>query len=182
MKKKQHINFIEKQFQSIVKSNDLIEIRLFQVNDNYFGFPKQKRWIIDGGIELKFKNTTFSLAWNPDEASFTFENKRFEEIYNKDNFTELKADFIKSLNQKKVTKAKLKWLEYDVILDYTMSTKKESKLVELIMEFESNERIQIATVFYKIGEKNSIENYSYDISEELLIVLDTEIETIINNN
>ncbi|WP_225034830.1 hypothetical protein [Winogradskyella sp. SM1960] len=42
----------------------------------YLKFPKIHLWIIDGGIELKFRNTTFSLAWNPDKASFIFENKK----------------------------------------------------------------------------------------------------------
>ncbi len=176
---KQYLNFTEKQFQSVIESNDLIEIKLFQVNDDYFGFPEKKLWIIDGGIELKFRNTTFSLAWNPDKASFIFENKKFDEIYNEDNYTELNTDFIKNLNQSKITNAKLKWLDYDIILDYTMATKKEPKLVELKLEFESNESIQIATVFYKIKENSSPENYSYDISGELLIALNNEIE--INN-
>lgn len=173
------MNFTEKQFQSTFKSSDLIEIKLFNVNDNYFGFPKKGLWIIDGGIELKFRNTSFSLAWNQDTDSFSFENKSFDKIYEEDNYTELDVEFIKVLNKKKISNAKLKWVEYDIILDYTMATKKESKLVELKLEFESNEKIQIATIDYELEENSSPKNYSYDINGELLISLNNEIE--INN-
>jgi hypothetical protein len=173
---KQYVNFTEKQFQSTIESTDLIEIKLFNVNDNYFGFPEKGYWIIDGGIELKFSNTTFSLAWNQDTDSFSFENKSFEKVYAEDNYTELDAEFLKILNQKKISNAKLKWVEYDVILDYTMATKKESKLVEIKIEFESNVKIQIATVDYELEENSSPKKYSYDINGELLIALNNEIE------
>ncbi|MCK0110492.1 hypothetical protein MWU58_14430 [Flavobacteriaceae bacterium S0825] len=176
---KQNTNFIEKQFQLNIESSDLIKIKLFQINDDYFGFPKKNFWIIDGGIEIKFRNTTFCLAWNQDKASFSFENKSFDKIYGEDNYTELNADFIKNLNQKKICNANLKWLEYDIILDYTMATKKESKLVEINIEFESSESLQIATVRYEIEENSSPRNYFYDINGELLIALNNKIE--INN-
>jgi len=172
---KQNAKFIEKQFQSIIKSNDLIEIKLFQVNEDYFGFPKKGFWIIDGGIELKFRNTTFSFAWNQDTDSFSFENKKFNEIYKDNNYTKLDAKFIKVLNLKKINNAKLKWVKYDVIIDYTMATEKEFKLVELKLEFESDEKIQIATIDYELEENSSPKNYFYNINRELLIALNNEI-------
>ena len=92
---KQKIRCIEKQFLLAIKSNDLISIKLFQVNDNYFGYPENNLWIIDGGITLKFKDTTYSLAWNQDTDEFSFENQCFEKIYEDDNYTEIDIEAVK---------------------------------------------------------------------------------------
>ncbi|QXP58660.1 hypothetical protein [Olleya sp. HaHaR_3_96] len=176
---KQKIRCIEKKFLLAIKSNDLISIKLFQVNDNYFGYPENNLWIIDGGITLKFKDTTYSLAWNQDTDEFSFENQCFEKIYEDDNYTEIDIEGLKGCNQNKITNAKLKWTDYDIILDYTMATKKESKLTEIIIEFESGDFLQIATVDYTLEKNSRAKNYSYDIHGELLISLNNIIE--INN-
>jgi len=175
---------IEKHFSSTIKLSPLIDFKIFQVNERYFELPKKNQWIIDGGIELQFPSAVFCLGWSLDYDSFIFKNKKFEEIYTENNFIELNGGNINKLKKmikNTIVEAKYKWIDYDVILDYTMATKKESRLVELIIKFKSNDIVQFSIVDYHLEENSSPKNFSYDINGELLIALNNN-EIIKNNN
>ena len=171
---KQREKLIEKQLNAVIKSHPLVDFKLFQVNENYFELPEKNQWIIDGGIELSFPYSVFSIGRNQDVDSFTFEKKKFEDIYSEDNFVELNSGNIsrlKKLINIKISEIEYKWIEYDVIVDYTMATEKESRLVELKVKFESNDVIHLATVDYELEENDSPKDFSYDINGEILIAL-----------
>jgi len=96
---------------------------------------------------LQFPSAVYCLGWSLDYYLFIFENKKFEEIYTENNFIQLNGGNINKLKKmikNTIVEAKYKWIDYDVILDYTMATKKESRLVELIIKFNSNDIVEIS--------------------------------------
>ncbi|WP_109435945.1 hypothetical protein [Aquimarina sp. AU119] len=72
----------EKQFDSILKSGKLLEVKLFQVNDKFFELSEGKQWIIDGGIELTFPAGKVTLGWSTKEEVFCLEFRAFSDLYN----------------------------------------------------------------------------------------------------
>jgi len=173
---KQPEKLIEKQLNSIIKSSPLLDFKLFQVNASHFEFPEKNQWIIDGGIELSFPYTVFCIGWSQDFDSFIFQKKKFKEIYTENNYVELNTGNINGLKKmimNTIEKVEYKWIDYDVVLDYTMVTKKESRLVELKIKFESNDILHFATIDYELDENGSPNDYSYDINGELLIALNS---------
>jgi|GEM_PF-1960727 len=173
---------IESTFRKTIGSYPLREIRLFQVNDHYFHYPTRKFWLIDGGVELVFGHTTYSLAWNPNFGGFTFANKGFEEIYTEENFKVLETIEFLNSPAKRVEQAQFKWNEIEVIQDYTMATKMEVFLEELFLNFGKNESLQIAGIDYDLEPESGPVNFVYDVGGELLVSFNHPYEIIRPDN
>ena len=57
-----------------------------------------------------------------------------------------------------------------------MKLEKVSKIVEVILYFENNETLQIATINYDYEKDKPLKNYRYDITGELLISLNNIVK------
>lgn len=161
----------------IMGSGNLTDVKLFQVNDSFFELPEGK-WIIDGGIELVFPDGTICFGWNKSISSFDLNTSKFEVLYKGSEYTELRNENIDQLNKlthKRVTNHTLRFLDFEFIVDYTMKTKKESRLVEMILNFEDGSALQLSTIDYLIEPGKSPVNFCYSISHELLISVDEYI-------
>ena len=164
----------EEKFQQLFLSNKIGEIKIYQVNEIYFDMSENQHWIIDGGIEFKFGDKFFSIAWSSYDDCFHYDLKRVKEIYTGDNIFELKEGEIQKVKTfvgAKPADVKFKWQEYDVVLDYTMKTRKEWRLVEIKLEFPYDRKLQVSTIGYSLDAKKSPVDYTYLITEELLLSL-----------
>lgn len=165
---------LEKELYQFLTSGKIEEIKLYQVNEYYYDLSKKLHWIIDGGIEFKFPHGFFSVAWSSFNDSFHYEAKPIREIYTADNIFELEegeVQKIKDFTKEKIVDVKFKWQEYDVVLDYTMKTKKEFRLVEVKLEFSYKRVLQISTIDYSLDTNNSPVKYVYWIVGGLLLSL-----------
>jgi hypothetical protein len=166
----------EKEIHRVLTSGTLLEVTLLQVNETYYDFSDQNYWILDCGIELKFPYETFSIGWSSEHDFFQFELKEIKELYTQDNVISLREgeiQTIKGLIGDKVVDSEFVWLEYDVVIDYTMKTQKEAILVEVRLKFESGRSLQISTIDYDLNEEEVPVNYRYYPNEGLLLSLDT---------
>ncbi len=170
------IKSIENQFKSSMTDAKLVDIRLFQVNDYYYNLPDKKLCIIDAGIEFIFDLDSFSFAWNQELEAFNFRKNEFIQTYQDDNFRELNHELIKSLGKDKIVEVDFKWIDYEIIIDYTMTTKKESGLVEILLTFESGDSLQIATVGFEFNKDNFPDKFYYDITGQLLLSVNNYID------
>ncbi len=164
-----------KQFETIIYSGDLISIKLFQVNEDYFYFEKDRKWIIDAGVELTFPKGIVCLGWNTNLEGFSFENKNFSLFYNESNYSELNHKEIEKLIGNEVIEYEFKPLEFEYIADYTMKVQKEIRTVELILRFKNNSVLQLSTMDYDLTEHSGPINYRYHISSSILVTLDNLI-------
>ncbi len=171
------MNVKEKQLDSILKSGKLLEIKLFQVNDNFFEFSGGSQWIIDGGIELTFPVGKITVGWSTKEEMFCFELKAFSDLYNSFDYLELHNESINNLKNiligNKLIETSYKWITYEYVIDYLMNTKKETSIAELSIVFNSGDRLQIAAINYDIESAEKSKNYRYDVSRELFVSLNT---------
>jgi hypothetical protein len=170
------IKSIENQFKSSMTDAKLVDIRLYQVNDHYYNLPDKKLCIIDAGIEFIFNLDSFSFAWNQELGAFNFRKNEFIQTYQDDNFRELNHELIKSLGKDKIVEVDFKWIDYEIIIDYTMTTKKESGLVEILLTFESGDSLQIATVGFEFNKDNFPDKFYYDITGQLLLSVNNYID------
>ena len=170
---------LKQKIESIAFSEALLEVNLYQVNDNFFELPDEGFWIIDAGIELKFLSGTISAAWSSELEHFVFDYKPVKEIYTGDNLCQLQNENILGLNKyvgKKIYDVKFKSLEFEYVPDYTMRIEKEEHFVELILEFEDNSQIQIAFVNYELQKNKAPRGFSFSIITELLIATKQIVE------
>lgn len=171
-------NNILKQIESILYSGKLEQIRLFQINENYFEFPEDQLWIIDGGIELSFPNGTLTIAWASEIDMFIFQTKKFELIYKDYNYIELdvtNSELLENLLYKNITNIKFHQTEMEYIIDYSMKTELQKTLVGVTLTFNNKNTLQLSTVGIDSLLKNAPLTFYYDLESYLLIALDSKV-------
>lgn len=162
----------QEELEKILFSGPLKELNFYQVNDIFFEFPEDGYWIIDTGIELKFRDGIVSAVWSLELESYVITNNSIKDIYLQNNLVELENENI--LNLKKfvglnIIDANFKMLEFEYMADYTARIEKENRFVELILEFENKSKIQVAFINYKLQENKRPTDFSFDISTNLLV-------------
>jgi len=163
----------------ILLSGPLQEITFYQVNDTFFEFPNDEVWIIDGGVELKFPYGIVSAAWNPEFETYIIKNEFVKNICNLNNLYMLENNAILKLKRfigQKVINVGFETREFEFIVDYTMKTEKEKRLVELLLTFQNTMQIQIALIDYLLEVNKAPKDFTFDISTELLISTKNIIE------
>ncbi len=156
----------------ILFSSPLVELNFYQVNDNFFEFPEDGYWIIDAGVELKFRNGVVSAAWSSELESYVIQDKSVKDVYSQNNLFQLENENILKLKKfvgLNIIDANFKSLEFEYVADYTMRIEKENRFVELALMFENKSEIQIAFIDYKLEENKRPMNFSFDIATDLLI-------------
>ena len=165
-------------FESIFLSSELIDLKIFQVNDFYYHEESENLFIFEG-IEFKFNKGFFSIGFSSEYEYNMFQATPFTELYDNENEEEINIEETKKMSNligKKVVDVKFKTLDFNEIIDYTMKLEKTSKIVEVILHFENNETLQIATINYDYEKDKPPKNYRYDITGELLISLNNIVK------
>ena len=108
----------------ILFSSPLMELNFYQVNDSFFEFQEDGYWIIDTGIELKFRDGIVSAVWSTELESYVITDNSVKDIYRQNNLFELENENI--LNLKKfvglnIIDSNFKMLEFEYVADYTIN-------------------------------------------------------------
>ena len=165
-------------FESIFLSSELIDLKIFQVNDFYYHEESENLFIFEG-IEFKFNKGFFSIGFSSEYEYNLFQATPFTELYDNENEEEINIEETQKMSNligKKVVDVKFKTLDFNEVIDYTMKLEKVSKIVEVILHFENNETLQIATINYNYEKDKPPKNYRYDITGELLISLNNIVK------
>lgn len=165
-------------FESIFLSSELIDLKIFQVNDFYYHEKSENLFIFEG-IEFKFNKGFFSIGFSSEYEYNLFQATPFTELYDNENEEEINIEETKKMSNligKKVVDVKFKTLDFNEVIDYTMKLEKVTKIVEVILHFENNETLQIATINYNYEKDKPPKNYRYDITGELLISLNNIVK------
>ena len=166
----------EKYIIDILKSGMLKEMKIFQVDESFFELNDGQTLLVDGGIQFQFPKGIFCVGWSSELDLFTFHKEKFDSIYEQANFIEIENKTLLNLVGDFVNQDKFKTLDFEVIADYTMRTEKVKRFVEVILEFESGKNLQLSLITYDTETGKAPFNYRYDLSTELLITLNEEIE------
>ena len=169
---------LENELKSILQSGPLASITLHQVNDNFFELDDDGFWVIEG-IEFTFQKGIVSAAYSTKLESYVIESKPLTEIYEYDNGYILENENISKLTRYlglNIIDVRFESLEFEFVVDYTMQTATEKRLVQMILEFQNTSIIQIAFVTYSLIEDRAPSNFSYDLQSELLVSTKNIIE------
>lgn len=171
-------DYLLNDYKSIFLSSHLMDLKIFQVNQYYYQEKSGNLFIFEG-IEMKFSKGFFSIGFSSEYEYNTFQATPFHELYEGENDREINTTETQKLSGligKKIVDVSFKTTEFNEVVDYTMKVEKVTKIVEVLLTFETNETLQIATVNYDYEENKPPKNYRYDITGELLISLNHIIE------
>lgn len=160
-------------YKSIFLSGKLMDLKIFQINQFYYEEKNQNLFIFEG-IEFKFNKGYFSIGFSSENEYNMFQATSFKELYENENEFEINNEEtikLSNLIGKNIVDVKFKAIDFNEVVDYTMKLEKVSRIVEIILYFEDNQTLQIATVNYDFEKDTVPKNYRYDITGELLISL-----------
>ncbi len=166
-------------FEEIIKSGKLLNIELFNINDSYFEIENSDLWLIDGAIQLTFPSGIIQIGWSEDHDLFFTTHKDLKLSNGELTFKELtegKISKIHNLRGKRVVDFELRWIPFEIWDDESDDFKETQTLMEMILEFDSKEKIQFATVNYDFNPDEDPVNFTFDLVTELLISLQEKIE------
>lgn len=166
-------DYLLNDYKSIFLSSHLMDLKIFQVNQYYYQEKSGNLFVFEG-IEMKFSKGFFSIGFSSEYEYNMFQATPFHELYEGENDREINTTETQKLSGligKKIVDVSFKTAEFNEVVDYTMKVEKVTKIVEVLLTFETNETLQIATVNYDYEENKPPKNYQYDITGELLISL-----------
>ncbi|MBK7441703.1 MAG: hypothetical protein IPL12_04980 [Bacteroidetes bacterium] len=171
-------------FESQYSGKSLTDIKYFTVNESITLLDANYLAIIDGGIELDFEGSKLVIAWNVDIELFDTANTSINEVFGDLEFYQIDSNSLplgKSLLGRKLIGLKPKWEWFNNLDDELEPTgPKQYFLIELILFFEDQQSLQLATINYDL-EKNEMKQASYDTVGELLIALNQILDITATN-
>lgn len=171
-------DYLLNDYKSIFLSSHLMDLKIFQVNQYYYQEKSGNLFVFEG-IEMKFSKGFFSIGFSSEYEYNMFQATPFHELYEGENDREINTTETQRLSVligKKIVDVSFKTAEFNEVVDYTMKVEKVTRIVEVLLTFETNETLQIATVNYDYEENKPPKNYRYDITGEILISLNHIIE------
>ncbi len=169
-------NYLISEFEKILDSGQLESIRVFNVNNPYFELKQEGQLIVDAGIELNFLEGTFLLAWSTDKEMLSFGTLSFKSMYKMNNFHEVSENIdLGSFVGKKLKEYKIKSKKFEFIVDYTMKTVSEEKIVEVVLRFYDESVICLAMVDFDLDHNGVPSNYRYFPEGQILIRVNNDV-------
>lgn len=171
-------DYLLNDYKSIFLSSQLMDLKIFQVNQFYYQEKSGNLFVFEG-IEMKFSKSFFSIGFSSEYEYNMFQATSFHELYDHENDREINTVETQKLSRligKKIVDVHFKTATFNEVVDYTMKVEKVTKIVDVLLTFETSETLQIATVNYDYEENKLPKNYRYDITGELLISLNNTIE------
>ncbi|WP_299837955.1 hypothetical protein [uncultured Tenacibaculum sp.] len=146
----------------------IVDIRIFNSNDNYIEFDNG--YAIDGAIQIYLSKTIIAFVWNFELENFEFQENRNLET---SHFYEINLNNlpkIKNLIGQEIDSLKFIENEFHTLVDYTMKTGKIKLVSGIELTFISKETIKISCSNFKINSlKNIPTNISPDLQGNILI-------------
>ncbi|SDF28508.1 hypothetical protein [Ulvibacter litoralis] len=162
------------EFEKILLSGNLIDLKIYQVNKSFFKIPSPEHWLIDGGIEFVFPDGVLTFGWSTHLNMFVFDSKKFEKIFKNKEFNLLSKNEIYNLNNlrgKSVREIEWKWIQIETWNSKNLKFIEEPTVLELNIEFNTNEKLQIAPIDYELTNSDKPIKYRSLLDSDLLISL-----------
>lgn len=173
---------LERKFKALLLNKVVTGIELYNVNGQAREFAKGAQWLIDGGFQIKFKDSQFSFGWDYDQEGYDYSfEKDITQMLGETPHFEIGTKNIRgisSLTGKCIIDLNIRWQYYlDYNEDGEVSDKRTYVPVELVFMLNSSERLQVALIDFTTKlDPFIIENLVYDLGGELLISLNEIVE------
>jgi len=168
---------IEQDLLDHILNKKIVDIELYNVNDSYFVFDPEATLVIDGGLQIKFEDTSFCLAWDSEHECFNYSiDSNISKLLNELNFYSIDAkqiDGIHRLVGKTIEKIEFVWSYFDELpWDGNYDDKRNFVPIEMLIYLSDNRFLQIALIDFIISEKPyEIQNPTFSLNNEMLVNL-----------
>ncbi len=137
------------------ENEKIINIKLFNVNENYIEFNDQN-YAIDAGIEIQLNAKTICYGWNFEEESFQFmetsfpsDNDAYElDVEEMTGIQKLIGKSIKSLEPIKT--------DFETVVDYTMKTERTTLVTGIEIDIDGETKVAISSCTFLVDPRNRI--------------------------
>jgi len=168
-------------YKALFLNEQILSIKVFQINDTFYDIKNKREYMIDGGIEFHLPKGYLCFGFSSYFDQYILNSEPFQKNYTHENEYELTPNEVPeifNLINKKIIDVKIKCKEFHEIIDYTMQTQKIKKPIEIILKFENGEILQVSSVNFDLGENSEPENYVYSNEDEILIAFkETKIKS-----
>ncbi|WP_347175565.1 hypothetical protein, partial [Polaribacter uvawellassae] len=151
-----------------IKNQTIIDIKIYNVNENYIEF--NNGYSIDGAIEIHLKEKIITIGWNFEHECYDYREIPYSEPLNYHELDINEFYKIKNLIGKKLKSLKIIKTEFEVIVDYTMRTEKEKIITGYEIEFNNDFNVKVSISSFEINaEKRIPQNITPNIQGNILI-------------
>lgn len=173
---------IESDIKSYLVNKKITNITCFNMNDTYLDFEQKSMWVIDAGIQMDVDNGVVSFGWNYEQEGFDFVlDKTVDKLLGEAPVYEVdlkRNSGLAALIGSEISDVEFEWDFYQE-LDENGALKEEKIYIPvmLLLQFRSNDFLQLALIDYEIQEGPfNMVNPKFDLTGELLISYNTRIE------
>lgn len=173
---------IESNIKSYLVNKKITNITCFNMNDSYLDFEQKSMWVIDGGIQIDTDNGVVSFGWNYEQEGFDFVlDKTIDILFGEAPAYEIdlkRNSGLATIIGSEIIDIEFEWDFYQE-LDENGALKEEKIYIPvmLLLQFRSNDFLQLALIDYEIQEEPfNIVNPKFDLTGELLISYNTRIK------
>ncbi|MDT7831726.1 hypothetical protein RQM59_05005 [Flavobacteriaceae bacterium S356] len=150
-----------------INNQAILDIKTFNINENYMEFSDEKGYAIDGGIEFHFVEKVITIGWNFEKESYEYAEMPYTASF---DYYELNLEKLNEFIGKRIISLELIETEFEVIVDYTMKTEKTKVISGVQIDFDNDLVLRVTTSFFEIDIENKLPvNISPDIQGNLLI-------------
>lgn len=157
----------------------LNKLSLHQVNVGNIVFEQNKKWLIDGGVELDLVDSKFSFGWDSGLELFQSANAGIQNLTREmelRSFNEKDFSALLNLRGLEITDISTRWNFYcNLDEEFQPLAEKNYILKEIILTFQKTHKLQISTVDYDYINGEII-NFRYGAESELLVMLNADQE------
>ena len=133
-------------------------IKLYNINDEYYAFYEESHWVFDGGIQFNLDDSIACWGYDYENEMFEFSfNKEITEYLDEIDYYQLETENIKGVSELQGAKIKdvvIKW-EFYRNIDENLEPFGEKIYVpiEIILYFDFNMTLQLALIDFEINEE-----------------------------
>ncbi len=159
----------------------LKNIEIYNVNDNYFDFEKERIIAIDGCVEMTFENLVVSIGWSSEKEFIDSIEGNAKTLLGDLDYYKVENEttrVFKKQTGKKITSVDLQLETISLLNDeFEPSGETEYIIKGAILEFEDNSMIQIALIDFEIDVDNrKLLNPKFDCFGNIMISLNNIIQ------
>jgi hypothetical protein len=155
----------------------LSHLEVFIINDNFFVFEEEKRYVVDAGVGLLIGDVKFIFGWDTEKELFCLSHESMKSLVGDKEYFRLNDDEIVGLRHligSSVQDVSVKW-------NFFQQYNEEGELMEektyipmdVRIQFEGGKTLHIAAIEFAISAKDhSIQNPRYNSQANLYLGID----------
>ena len=177
---------IEAKIKQQFVGNRIENFEFYNVN-NYYVIEENKSWVIDAGVQINFKDSHFTLAWDRNGGGFDVsQEKTAIDLLDTLDYFQIPNEEIsetiglKALIGNKIENVALKFHYYEDLDDEGFPIESKTFVpVSLLISFENKEKLTLSIVHYElILDPFEFKEFSYGLDGQMHIGLNSNLEII----